>query len=365
MQSGSTSELAARLQHLVDRLVSRRRARNIVVGVLSVDQGVEVSAAAGCADAHRRVAMTVDTPYHLASITKMYTATVTMKLAEADRIRLDAPISAYLPEDLIDGLHVIDGIDNSERITVSQLLAQTSGLADYFQGKPKGGVSLADDLTQGSDRALAIEDIADIVRHLSPEFLPGADHGRKAHYSDTNYVLLGAIIEAVTGTSVASNFEDLIFGPLGLTNTFVFDHAQAQPPPAAMYFKDRVLEIPLAMSSFAPDGGVVSTIDESLRFLRAFFRGELLTDEQLALMTGQWNPIFFPLRYGYGLMHFELPRWMSPFKAPPELIGHSGSTGSFAFHNPERGAYLAGTLNQMDNPGRPYRLMTQMIGLLG
>jgi CubicO group peptidase (beta-lactamase class C family) len=118
------------------------------------------------------------------------------------------------------------------------------------------------------------------------------------------------------------------------------------------------------MSSFAPYGGLVSTIAESLRFLRAFFGGELLTPDQLRLITSRRNRLFFPLQYGYGLMRFEVPRWMSPFKARPELVGHSGPTGPFAFFNPKPDLYVAGTLNQMDKPNRPFRLMPQVIGLL-
>ncbi len=163
---------------------------------------------------------------------------------------------------------------------------------------------------------------------------------------------------------MADNFHNLIFAPLELASTYVFDHSKVQRPPAAMYFKTRPVEIPLAMSSFAPDGGVVSTLAESLRFLRGFFGGELLTDDQLGYMMRQWNRVFFPIQYGSGLMRYKLPRWMSPFVTPPELIGHSGSTGSFAFHDPGRGVYLAGTVNQMDNPGRPFRLMTQTINIL-
>ena len=120
----------------------------------------------------------------------------------------------------------------------------------------------------------------------------------------------------------------------------------------------------LAMSSFAPDGGVVSTVPESLRFVRAFFGGVVLTKDHLALMMCRWNRIFFPLQYGYGLMRFHLPRWMSPFKAAPELVGHSGSTGSFGFHDPKRDLFVAGTLNQMDKPNRPFRLMTKIVGLV-
>jgi CubicO group peptidase (beta-lactamase class C family) len=360
----SGNDIEARLQQLVDRQVAKKQIRNIVVGMQSADGGIDAAAAAGVADTAGSVAMTTETPYYLASITKMYTATVIMKLAAAGGIDLKAPISTYLRSELLERTHVIDGTDYSGQATVSQLLDQTSGLADYFEDKPKGGVSLVDDLQAGRDRALSIEDIIEIVRRIPPEFAPGAGRGGKAHYSDTNYALLGAIIEAVTVKTVADNFHEMIFTPLGLTDTFVFDHTQELPSPAAIYFKDRVIDIPLAMSSFAPDGGVVATLADSLRFLRAFFGGELLTGDQLTYMTSRWNRIFFPLRYGSGLMQFKLPRWMSPFKAPPDLIGHSGSAGSFAFHDPKRDVFLAGTVNQMHNPGRPYRLMTQMVGLL-
>lgn len=359
----SGHDLQERLQQLADRQVAQGRVHNIVLGIQSADSRNYAVAAAGQANPRGPVAMTPDTPYYLASITKMYTATVIMKLTGSGSVDLRAPISAYLDTGLISGVHVLDGTDYVDQISVSRLLDQTSGLADYFEGKPKGGVSLVEDLQQGRDRALSIEDIVEIIRPLRPEFAPGAGGGRKAHYSDTNYALLGAIIEAVTGAPVADSFQEMIFGPLGLAATYVFDHTRDQPPPAAMYSKDGVVEIPLAMSSFAPDGGVVSTADESLRFVRAIFGGDLLPEDQLAYMTRRWNRIFFPLQYGAGLMRFKMPRWMSPFKAPPELIGHSGSTGSFAFFNPERAVYVAGTVNQMDNPGRPYRLMIPMIDL--
>ena len=79
-------------------------------------------------------------------------------------------------------------------------------------------------------------------------------------------------------------------------------------------------------------------------------------------MTSQWNRIFYPLRYGYGLMRFKVPRALSPFRAQPELIGHSGSTGSFCFLAADRGISIAGTINQMDDQSRPFKLMTKIIG---
>ncbi|MDJ0664988.1 MAG: serine hydrolase domain-containing protein [Acidimicrobiia bacterium] len=357
-----TPEVANQLQDLVDRQVASKQVHSIVVGVQSGDSRIDLASAAGHAQADTAVAMTPETQYFLASITKMYTATVVMKLAEAKAIDLDAPISEYLADELVNGIHVLDDTDYSGKITVSQLVSHTSGLPDYFGGKTKDGTSLAEDLQQGRDRSVSIDDIVTTARGLSPEFVPGA--GARAFYSDTNYALLGAIIEAVTGVSIVDSFRTMIFAPLGLTDTYVFGSASNQPRPAALYMKDREIDVPLAMSSFAPDGGLVSTVAESLRFLRAFFGGELLTSDQLNLMTSRWNRLFFPMQYGYGLMRFNVPRWMSPFKAAPDLVGHSGSTGSFAFHDRKRDLYIAGTLNQMDKPNRPFRLMTRVINLI-
>ncbi|NJK82132.1 MAG: beta-lactamase family protein [Chloroflexaceae bacterium] len=93
-----------------------------------------------------------------------------------------------------------------------------------------------------------------------------------------------------------------------------------------------------------------------MRFLRAYFDGELFDPANFARMLA-WNALFFPMQYGYGLMRFKLPRWMTLFRETPELIGHSGSTGSFAFYAPREQLYLAGTFNQFDKPARPFNLL--------
>jgi CubicO group peptidase (beta-lactamase class C family) len=269
--------VAEQLQRLVDRVVAKRAVRGVLAAIRSGSGDVDAAAAAGFADADLTESLTVESPYFLASITKMYTAVVVMQLAREDMVDLAGPIGDYLPKDLTTGLHVVDGIDRGPTITVEQLLFQTSGLADYFAGKQKGQPSLVESLYAGADRACTIDDIAGLARTLPPRFVPGAGGGRKAYYSDTNYALLGAIIAAVTGDSVAAAFAQRIFGPLGLENTFVFDHRQSQPVPAVIWHKDGALDIPLAMSSFPSDGGMVATLGDSVRFLRGFFGGELLS----------------------------------------------------------------------------------------
>ena len=352
-----------RLQTLLDREAAKRPIRGILASIRSIDGSLETVAAAGFADAATTVPLTPETPYYLASITKTYTAAVVMQLSREGSLDLDAPIGKYLATELTKGIHVVADTDHGLTITVEQLLFQTSGLADYFAGRSGDGPNLEEELNAANDRALTIENIVALVRTQSPRFVPGAGDGRKAHYSDTNYALLGSIIETVTGADVSENLEERIFDPLGLTDTFVFDSARSQPTPAVAWHKDRPLDIPLAMSSFPADGGVVATLADNVRFIAALFTGELLAEDELAYMTGRWNRIFFPMQYGGGLMRFYLPKWMSPFRNPGELIGHSGSTGSFAFYSPQYQLVLAGTVNQSDNPARPYRLMPRLVSL--
>lgn len=118
----------------------------------------------------------------------------------------------------------------------------------------------------------------------------------------------------------------------------------------------------VAMTSFGPDGGVVSTASDMLLFLRAFFSDKLAPSVDLAELTREWNKIWFPFTYGIGIMRFRLPRIFSPFRAQPELIGHSGLSGAFAFYAPSKGTFITGTVNQLAYPDTSFRLTLKMLG---
>ena len=350
-----------RLQGLIDQEIRKKHTYSLTLGVRTADGSFSFAGAAGHADADGTRPMTPQTPFYLASITKMYTAAVIMALVERGMIDLTAPIAGYLPAELTEGIHIYNGVDYTSAIRVQHLISHTSGLADYFEDKPKGGQSFAEKLQTGHDATYTVQDYLNIARALPPHFAPGTP--RRARYSDTNFQLLGAIIEAVSGQPLAASFEEYIFQPLGLKETYPFDHtlAASRPAPAPIYYEDQVVHIPRVMSSFGPDGGMVSTLDEVLRFLQGFFEARLFDANLLARMQADWHAIFFPMQYGQGLMRFKLPRIMSPFAAPPELIGHSGSSGAFAFYNPARRVYLAGTFNQFAAPSRPFGFMMKAL----
>jgi D-alanyl-D-alanine carboxypeptidase len=367
--------VGSQLQALLENLVRRDgQIRNAVFGVADGDTGFTWSGAVGFADPEGRRAMQPETPYFIASVTKMYTTAAILLLQERGQLHLDDPISQYLPGELITGIHRYKGQDYTHQLTIRHLISHTSGLADFSLDRPRQGQSLMKQLWTEGDRAFTLADVLRLVREdLSPKFppaVPDPQTGRftpaKAHYSDTNFQLLGAIIEAVTARPLHEVYEAFFFRPLDLTNTYLFGHPWRvlSSEPAAFFYQERALRLPLAMQSVSAQGGIVSTVADSLRFLRALTQGELFRRPATFQAMQQWNKIFFPFQYGYGLMRFKLPRLLSPFAPAPELVGHSGSTGSFLYVCQELNLYLAGTINHTQRPRAPFPLMLRAIEII-
>ncbi len=340
------------LQRTVDRAIDNKLVFGASVCVQKGDGSFSFSGAAGNLE--------TDSQYFIASTTKLYTSAITLKLAGQKLIQLDEPAITYLDQGLMAGLLVINGVDYSSQITIRQLLAHTSGLPDYFQHKRANGRSLLDEFTSGRDQHWTFAEVIAATKKMKPAFRPGAKC--KALYSDTNYQLLGRILEAVTGKPITVLLAEVIFAPLGLSKTYLYQDSQ-DTRPASLYYKSHPLHMPLAMTSFDTDGGIVSTSAELMTFLKAFFNGQFFPVETFAQLK-QWNRIFFPLEAGVGLTRFKLPRLFSPFRAMPEFIGHSGLSGTVAFYAPKEDTYLTGTVNQISDPGRSFRLMMELLNCL-
>ncbi len=332
--------LSQSLQALIDTEASKPHTHGIILRVVSGDGQADFKGSAGAA--------VPDTRFPIASITKMYTAALIMQLVDDGLIKLDQPVQSILTGVDLAGLHVVKGVDYGPALTVRQLLHQTSGLADYYES------DLAHDLKLGKDRSYDLGDVLQMTKALPPSAAP--DTGR-SHYSDTNYQLLGAVIETVTGSTYDQALQEQICQPLGLTQTGVL---QGTNVGMQIYHKDQRLDVPLILTSMTSDGGIISTLDELLVFLRAFLEGRLFRPESAAQMR-RWNRMFFPLQYGYGLMRIKLPLWMTLFRTTPELIGHSGASGSFAYYTPDRETYIVGSFNQTDAPRRPIGFMLKAL----
>jgi D-alanyl-D-alanine carboxypeptidase len=345
-------QLSNKLQLILNKTVDNKTVFGVSFCIENGDGSLAFSGAAGNLE--------TESQYFIASTTKLYTSALILNLASQKVIQLDDPVANYLDKSIMDGLLVIKGVDYSGQITIRQLLAHTSGLPDYFQQKKVNGKSFLEELTTGIDQDWSFEQVIVATKKMKPAFRPG-EKG-KALYSDTNYQILGRLIETVSAKPIQTALEDFIFAPLGLQKTYLYADSR-DTRPAPLYYKKNRLHVPLAMTSFGTDGGIVSTSVELMTFLKAFFGGRFFPVENFAWMK-QWNRIFFPLEAGVGLTRFKLPRLFSPFKAMPEFIGHSGLSGTVAFFVPEKDIYLTGTVNQVDNPGRSFRLMIELLNCL-
>lgn len=374
-----TELIACRLQELLHGIASRNPIKQAIIALEKGDRSFSWIGSTGETDSDGPQ-MQEETPFFIASIDKMFNATIVMKLVEDGQLSLDDTITTYLPGTITRGLHRTGTIDYSEKITVRQLLAHTSGLADWLEDYPKGGQSLVDQVIDKGDMTFTIEDMAAVVRdQLKPHFPPQdpSEKQPKIRYSDTNYMLLIAIIEAVTGQPLHQVHEQLLFKPLSLRHTYFSGHSQPldpTPKPAILRANGQQLHIPLFMRSI---WGIYSTAADTLAFLRHFVHDEVFKDPgTLVSMQKHWNRFGFPfdraalrapgwpIEYGLGIMRFRLPRVFNPIHPMPSVLGHTGSTGCWLFYCPQLDMMLTGSVDEVTAGALPYRIVPKILKIL-
>jgi CubicO group peptidase (beta-lactamase class C family) len=298
-----------------------------------------------------------DSQFFIASTTKLFTSAIIIQLIEEGSIAYSTKIVDILDSTTIHGLNVLNNKDYSNEITIKHLLAHTSGLPNYFSEHRYFAKSLEQQLISNIDTKYTFEDTIKWSKKFKPKFIPGAPN--KAYYSDTNYQLLGRIIELLSGKSFEQNINFRIISKLGLKNTYLYSNVEDSRP-IKLNYKEMPLDIPKAMSSFGPDGGVVSSLDDLMVFIKAFFKARLFSKQGLNKLY-EYNKIFFPLEYGIGHMRFKLPKYMTAFRNVPESLGHSGLSGALAYYCPEKEVYIVGTVNQIYKPRTSYDIMTRIL----
>ncbi len=362
--------LADQLEAILYEMAAMKNIPNALMVVEKIDRSFVWHGATGDAQPDGTL-LHVDTPIFIASVTKLYITSTVLKLHERSLVQLDQPITAYLPEGVVEKLRQLKEVAFVDQITVQHLLSHSSGLPEYLEDRPKGGRSFVDGILE-EDYAFTIEDILDFIRDLPPHFPPQPLDApkQKVRYCDTNFQLLIAIIEAVTGRTLHEAFSENLYEPLGLEQTYHPGARADVPEPAALWVDDQPVHIPLAMRSF---GDLISTVDDQLRFMRSLMRGEVFDDPAtLILMTGHWNTFGFslnpvrlspgwPIEYGLGMMRFKIPRLFSPFRSVPAVVGHSGATGSWLFYCEELDLLLAGTVNQLSAGAVPFRFLPKIL----
>lgn len=277
-------------------------------------------------------------PNYMASVGKLFTSVIVGMLHEKGVLSFEDRINRYLDAGLIDGLHVYKGNDYSTGIQIRHLLNQTSGLPDNFY--PLFDKLLADHDFDISPR----EAVEWAKKNLKPQAVPG----KKSHYTDTNYHLLGFIVEKVCGEPFHTVLKRLIFDPLGMKEAYVLHRSEPEQASAhqeAGFFIDqtRLNDIKGFAGLDYAGGGVVAPLEDLLLFMKALVGHQLVTKETLATMKGdkaRLNPGF---DYGYGIWQLRTVPLLIP--ARYKSWGVLGATGAFMFYHPELDAYVIGNFN--------------------
>jgi D-alanyl-D-alanine carboxypeptidase len=265
--------------------------------------GKESSAAVGYSDLEKHTPLQVNDAFHMASINKTFTAVAVLRLVDQGKLSLDATLKDQLGE-------AVARISYADRITISQLLDHSSGIyptnndMDYLitvigkdadpsrVWKPEEMIALAD------------------KNRSKPAGLPGEGH----FYSDTNYILLGMIVERVSGRPFKEHLAKTLLEPLGMHSTYFYSDylgKNAHPPiatiqgyllatpelrsvvePNAMFKpvpgdrrkEGQLLNTTLAAERTAAAAGLVTTLPDLLKFASALFRGNLLSRQSQKFM---------------------------------------------------------------------------------
>ncbi|MEA4988281.1 MAG: serine hydrolase domain-containing protein [Anaerovorax sp.] len=294
---------------------------------------------------------TIDSTINMASITKLFTTTCILILCEQGKLSLNDKIKTFLDKEIMNGLHVYKGIDYSNDLRISDLMFQVSGLPDYFL---EGNEPFEKKMLK-EDFYVDLEEMIAISKTMNPKFAPRM--GSRSYYADINFDLLGKIIEIITQKTLSEVLCMFIFKPLNLKSTYIVTADTDYVP--NVYYKEKKLSLVKFLRSCPASGGGVTTARELMIFIKAFWGGQLFNKQVFEQLQNhkRLQITFGGIHYAGGYMYLKSGML---FIKKNQLVGHSGSTGSYAFYCPETDLFFVGDVNQGSSPSIPIRLLLMM-----
>ena len=346
-------------RHQLQATLSRLRAKLDIPGVsvaILWDDGRSWTGASGFRDVERGDPMTTDTAFALASVSKTLTAAVVLQLVDEGVLSLDQKVAPLLPE-----------FPMHPKVTVRGLLDHTSGLPDYFlNGK------IDRPLQSDKDAAWSAEQAWEYVLPLRKRY----DPNRIWYYSNTNYLLLGELVERVTGRTLSEQVRSRLLDPLALGSSWYQGEEEPRargtrsyrfvPQPDGSMRAVRVakgIEVMPFRSVVTAAGGagsIASTALDAARWMHAYARGDILSpDMHRAMLADVAVTAKLRAEVPYGLGIQAVPLGKRP------ALGHSGRF--LGFRNvvrdlPVDGVTIAVLTNQGD--ADPSRIATRLLDVI-
>jgi D-alanyl-D-alanine carboxypeptidase len=285
---------AAALQDVIDRIRSRGAIPGLSVAVVFPD-GAIWTGQSGTAVLSSGEKVTADTLFSIGSITKTYTGALALRLEQRGVVAFDDPVSRYLPD-----------YPNGSKITIRMLLNHTSGIRDLFEAAVFKPIDADHSARWTPEEALALVG--------KPYFAPG----RNYHYSSTNYIVLGEVLEAATGRTMRDLVHAELLEPLGLTSTFLqwqedpagpLAHGYAGPAATPRDLTNGYALLPYVSEATAvgAGGGMAATASDVARWAAALYGGGILDPASMTSMTDVSPSKPYKPSFNYGMSFQQLP----------------------------------------------------------
>jgi CubicO group peptidase (beta-lactamase class C family) len=271
-----------------------------VVVEIARDGRVLKRKAYGVADIELNVPMRTDYIFEIGSITKQFTSVAVLQLMEQGKLSLTDTLGKYIP----------DAPETWQKITIRNLLNQNSGLKDYALIK---GIGLLDEFDQAT--------FLKTIEPLPLDFPTGVTWA----YSNTNYALLGIVIEKASGETYTNYLTERVLKPAGLRETMILDPDAIIPRRAQGYYDDgkKLIRARPSMVSILSDGALVSTADDLTQWEAALRGGKLLQPGSYHLMTSP-GPLNNGRTRQYGAGIYLESLGEKPF------LGHPGASSGYS-----------------------------------
>lgn len=298
--SQTTTRLGATpLEMRMDQIVRSYTAANAFMGTVFVSEGdhVLLDKGYGSADLEWNIPNAPDVKFRLGSLTKQFTVALILLLQEDGKLDIRNPVSKYLP----------DAPQTWQKVTLADLMGNTSGIPDFTNFK--------EFKVWGMSPHTVDEEIG-FFKSRPLDFEPGSNFA----YSSSNFELLGAVIEKVTGRTYGDQLQERIFGPLGMKNTgldvdglILAKRAQGYRPGKSGLLSARSLSMSVPWAA----GSMYSTTGDLFKWEQALFNGRLLNKASLKLMLT-------PGKGSYGLGVYVFAN-----KTGTTIVTHEGAIAGF------------------------------------
>lgn len=342
----SEETVTGKIEHYLTHLLDNNDSLSSILLTISSNRtGYHEQFAVGTKNFFSKEPVRADSQYHSASIGKTMCAVVYGMLADEGRISLDDKITTWLDADTLRGLFVVKGTDYSGQVTLRHLLSHTSGVGDYFAGPVHSGQPMLERITADPNLSFTPERLIAFTRdYQNAVGLPG----ERFYYSDTGYILLGFILEQMEGKGYADILEQRIFKPLGMKDSYFMTEQKETADILGIYMNGIDFSDKKAISVDWSGGGVVTTMNDLLTFMKALEQGSLLSDAAYGQMTDFTHRYGKGIYYGMGMMYFDFSKLSFLLSTMPDVYGGVGATGTYVLYDKKRDTYFIANFGSLD-----------------